>query len=126
MAVLFINPIAVLMHAEMYSPSGPPREARLAMALVLGTLAAASGAMSAEPQAAVLPPVSGVELQPLTAQIKRLEEALEALGAPLSAQERAALDAAIEKDNESSAEDLRMSNAFWIRTAWSRSISIRK
>ena len=42
-----------------------------------------------------LPLVSGVELQPLAAQTRRLVEALDSVGAPLSADERAALDSAI-------------------------------
>ena len=45
---------------------------------------------------AALPLVTGVELQPLSAQVKRLTEAMEYLGAPLSAKERQALDAANE------------------------------
>jgi hypothetical protein len=43
---------------------------------------------------APLPQVGGVELQPLVAQVKRVSEALEYLGAPLSAQERQKLVAA--------------------------------
>src|SRR5947208_2185891 len=47
---------------------------------------------AAEPP--VLPMVSGVELQPLSAQVKRVTEALDSLGAPLSESERRALDSA--------------------------------
>ncbi len=41
--------------------------------------------------------VTGVEAQPLAAQVRRLIEALEYLGAPLSAEERSALEEAIAK-----------------------------
>jgi len=44
-----------------------------------------------------LPLVSGVELQPLRAQAKRVAEALEAAGAPLSETQQAQLDAALTK-----------------------------
>jgi hypothetical protein len=44
-----------------------------------------------------LPVVTGVELQPLAAQVQRVAEALESLGAPLSSSERQALDAATAK-----------------------------
>jgi hypothetical protein len=44
-----------------------------------------------------LPMVGGVEAQPLTAQVKRLVEALDYLGAPLTPQSRQALEAAIAK-----------------------------
>ena len=47
---------------------------------------------AAEPP--VLPVVSGVELQPLSAQVKRVTEALDSLGAPLADSERRALDSA--------------------------------
>jgi hypothetical protein len=55
----------------------------LSPALVL-LLAAAAGA-------AELPPVKNVELQPLAAQARRVAEALEFIGAPLSATDREAL-----------------------------------
>ena len=44
--------------------------------------------------AAELPIVSGVDAQPLAAQVRRLADALELNGAPLSADEKAALAAA--------------------------------
>src|ERR1051325_1055469 len=44
--------------------------------------------------AAALPVVKGVEWQPLSAQVKRLIEAIDFLGSPLSADERKAIDAA--------------------------------
>jgi hypothetical protein len=52
---------------------------------------------AAEPPS--LPVISGVELQPLTAQVKRVTEALESLGAPLSESERRALDLAFSMTN---------------------------
>jgi hypothetical protein len=39
--------------------------------------------------------VSGVELQPLAAQVKRMTEALDYLGAPLSPAKQQALEAAM-------------------------------
>jgi hypothetical protein len=47
-----------------------------------------------------LEPVLGVEAQPLIAQTRRLVEALEFIGSPLSRPEREALDAAVEKGGE--------------------------
>jgi hypothetical protein len=58
-------------------------------------------AASAEPPG--LPVVSGVELQPLTAQVKRVTEALQSLGAPLSESERRALDSAFSSTDEEQA-----------------------
>lgn len=52
-------------------------------------------AASAEP----LPPVSGVELQPLQAQVRRVAQALELVGSPLSAEQHAALERAIAETN---------------------------
>ncbi|HUR59398.1 MAG TPA: CehA/McbA family metallohydrolase [Opitutaceae bacterium] len=51
----------------------------------------AGGAGTVVIHAADLPPVHNLELQPLAAQVARLQDALEYLGAPLSATERAAL-----------------------------------
>ncbi|MSU66783.1 MAG: hypothetical protein EXS38_11950 [Opitutus sp.] len=51
-------------------------------------------ALSRPGQAEPLPLVTGVELQPLAAQIKRLGEAAAYLGEPFTAQEQAALNAA--------------------------------
>ena len=59
-------------------------------ALVLALAARLGGAA----EAPLLPPVSGVELQPLIAQTKRVIEALESLGAPLSDPERQGLASA--------------------------------
>ena len=50
--------------------------------------------LEAAPEPPVLPLVIGVELQPLTAQVRRVTEALESLGAPLSESDRRALDSA--------------------------------
>src|ERR1035441_3657842 len=52
---------------------------------------------------AALPEVSGVELQPLVAQAKRLTEALEYLGAPLSPENQQALEAAMAMADERAA-----------------------
>jgi hypothetical protein len=52
---------------------------------------------------AALPEVSGVELQPLVAQVKRLTEALEYLGAPLSPEKQQALEAAMAMSDEHAA-----------------------
>jgi len=57
----------------------------------LGWMVLSVAVMAAEP----LPIVSDVELQPLSAQVKRVAQALELLGAPLSKPQQAALDAAI-------------------------------
>src|SRR5512143_2913502 len=46
-------------------------------------------------QSTGLPSVRNVEFQPLAAQVKRVVEALDYLGSPLSAEERRALDAAL-------------------------------
>jgi hypothetical protein len=59
----------------------------LAAAFALLNLAAAAAA-------ATLPLVTGVEAQPLTAQVKRITEALDFLGAPLSPKELRQLEAA--------------------------------
>jgi len=58
--------------------------------LFLATASLMAGATRAE-----LPLVTGVEFQPLGAQVKRVAEALDFLGAPLSAEEQKALDAAL-------------------------------
>jgi len=54
-------------------------------------------------EAPMLPIVSGVEMQPLAAQITRLREALDYLGTPLSASEAAALDEAMSKSDSDAA-----------------------
>jgi hypothetical protein len=46
-----------------------------------------------------LPLVSGVEMQPMSAQVKRIIEAMEFLGSPLSSSERQQLATAMENDN---------------------------
>jgi hypothetical protein len=50
-----------------------------------------------------LPLVAGVEAQPLGAQVKRVAAALEYLGQPLPASVQAALDAALEDEDEAAA-----------------------
>jgi hypothetical protein len=76
----------------MFSKSvlSPLRTPRLAAALGIAAVLAV-GAGIAPVRGADLPPVHNLELQPLAAQVARLQEALEYLGAPLSAAERAAL-----------------------------------
>jgi hypothetical protein len=50
-----------------------------------------------------LPIVKSVELQPLTAQVKRVTEALASLGVPLSAEERQSLDTALANSDAAAA-----------------------
>src|SRR3954471_24532253 len=71
--------------------------------LVLTLILAVPASLTAAPEPPVLPVVAGVELQPLTAQVKRVTQALEALGAPLSESERRALMAAFAVSNEEQA-----------------------
>jgi hypothetical protein len=60
-----------------------------------GVLAVLSFQLSAaSARAEDLPPIEDVEAQPLLAQVKRLEEALQFVGSPLSAEESAALEKA--------------------------------
>lgn len=54
---------------------------------------------------AALPIVSDVDLQPFGTQVRRVTEALDYLGAPLSAQERAAVDSALSKADPSGAAE---------------------
>src|SRR5215510_5868550 len=54
-------------------------------------------ALAGPASAAELPKVTKVELQPLAAQARRVAEALELLGAPLSEADRKTLDAAAEE-----------------------------
>ena len=58
-------------------------------------LMAAIVALGSFAQAADLPLVEGVELQPLASQAKRVAQALELLGSPLSSQQQAVLEKAI-------------------------------
>jgi hypothetical protein len=58
----------------------------------LAVAAAASCGQAAEP----LPTVADVELQPLAAQVKRVSQALATLGQPLTDEQQAALDKALE------------------------------
>jgi len=77
------------------SPCGIPRTANLPLAFVcavaLDMTAGVPGALCED-----LAPVAGVEAQPLIAQVKRVAEALEFVGSPLGAEERAALSRAYE------------------------------
>src|ERR1051326_3105932 len=65
-------------------------------AVVLGALIGWRGAAAAS-DAPALPLVKNVELQPLVAQVRRLLEASDYLGAPVSAADRKALEAAFAK-----------------------------
>ena len=55
--------------------------------------------------AAQLPIVPGVELQPLSAQVKRLIEAMDLVGSPLSDESRKALEAAMSQANAADATE---------------------
>jgi hypothetical protein len=69
---------------------------------------------------AELPLVQGVELQPLAAQAKRVTQALELLGAPLTKEQQAALDKAIANTNTDQAiEQIQRVKECSIRSAWS-------
>src|SRR5579862_2904233 len=59
--------------------------------------------ISALGQTAVLAPVKNVELQPLVAQVKRVIEGLDYLGAPLSTEERQQLDGAMANTDSAAA-----------------------
>ena len=65
--------------------------------LVCTVAFAVSVCLAAAVESPELPLVAAVELQPLSAQVKRVAEALESLGAPLSGSERQALNAAVSK-----------------------------
>jgi hypothetical protein len=65
--------------------------------------AAAGLWFDAQGAAAALPEGNGIELQPLAAQVKRLAEALEYLGTPLSPEKQQALDAAMAMPDERTA-----------------------
>jgi hypothetical protein len=60
--------------------------------LMFGLLFLTGVATAAEP----LPKVTGIEFQPLAAQVKRVVQALETLGQPLNEEQQAALDKALE------------------------------
>ena len=69
--------------------------------LTLGSfvLVWAASTIAAEP----LPVVTDVELQPLSAGVKRVAQALEFAGAPLSAEQQAALDKALATSDQAEA-----------------------
>ena len=69
----------------------------------VAALAALGLGFGAQGAAAALPEVSGVELQPLAAQVKRVTEALDYLGAPLSPAKQQALEAAMAMSDEAAA-----------------------
>ena len=68
----------------------------------IAVLAALLG-MNRGAQADTLPKVEGVEFQPLSAQVRRVVEALDVLGQPLSTDAKAELDRALTKGNEAAA-----------------------
>src|SRR5688572_2002557 len=70
--------------ASMFSSSIGTRFGWILLVLAIGSLS----------WAAELPIVRGVELQPLSAQAKRVAQALELLGSPLSREQMAALEKA--------------------------------
>ena len=73
----------------------------LRWAVAIAAVASVALTTRATPVAAAdLPLVGGVEAQPLKAQVRRVAEALEFLGQPLSAERRAALDKALDTIDE--------------------------
>src|ERR1041384_2248674 len=88
------------MHNNLF-PGGAAAVAAAGLVLAgAGCKSTASGPAAEAASAQTLPMVSGVELQPLSAQVKRVAEALDYLGAPLSSAERQALEAAMSKTDE--------------------------
>src|SRR5687768_8881661 len=71
----------------------------LAVVLSGGLIFVFVAALRAQP----LPLVRGVELQPLTAQVERVVQALERAGSPLDEERRAALRAALSETNAATA-----------------------
>src|SRR5260221_8630193 len=67
---------------------------------LLATIAVGLGNRAA---ADALPVVTGVELQPLSAQVKRVAESLELLGQPLDASSKGKLDRALQMTDEAAA-----------------------
>lgn len=67
---------------------------RVVVAIILGLLASGSAIRADE-----LPIVAGVEFQPLSAQARRVVQALDLLGRPLSAEEKDRIDRAIEAND---------------------------
>jgi hypothetical protein len=76
---------------------------RSSAALCLALVLAVPACLMAASEPPLLPVVSGVELQPLIAQVKRVTEALESLGVPLSQLERRSLDSAFSMTDEDQA-----------------------
>jgi hypothetical protein len=78
------------------------------VALVVAIYTTISATRAAEPPA--LPIVKNVELQPLIAQVKRVIEATDYLGIPLSGADRQALEAAFKKsDSDEASESIQRS-----------------
>ena len=74
------------------------------VALVVAIYTTISATRAAEPPA--LPIVKNVELQPVIAQVKRVIEATDYLGTPLSAADKQALEAAFTKSDSDEASEL--------------------
>jgi len=77
-------------HRHLMSPWESPAMKKLRAVLIVLLVLLSASAASAEG----LPIVDGVELQPLAAQAKRIQQALRLLGAPLTKEQRAELKAA--------------------------------
>lgn len=69
------------------------------MRILCASLVVLAIAVASRASADDLPIVAGVEAQPLKAQVKRVAQALEFLGEPISAAARQKLDAALEEDD---------------------------
>lgn len=72
------------------------------LARTVAVVVAAAGVMGLQPsvEAAALSVVLGVDMQPLSAQVRRVTDALESLGAPLSGAEREGLEGALKGEGE--------------------------
>ena len=76
---------------------------RIRFELALVTVIGSVGVLLNVGRAQELSLVSDVELQPLAAQVVRVADALKLAGAPLTREQRAALDAALAADNDAKA-----------------------
>lgn len=79
------------------------RRAGFSLMAVAGLAGAAGVARAAEGSS--LPVVRGVEIQPLTAQVRRVVEALDYLGAPLAASAKRAVETAIARADAAAASE---------------------
>jgi len=90
----------LLHYSARSSSSGPSTLIQIAFVSLLALLASATAGKG---QGVTL--IRGVELQPLAAQVKRVMEALDYLGAPLLESEKRALEAAFSKSDETAATE---------------------